>query len=207
MADDISSTDFDFEVGRLDDLVSQQAWKLDHQLHVQFYKHAELDSFASEKAGRKIFVEKVYVRILTPANRLNVIEREATPDDRQRFRNKFVAFVERGEQLVNGSPLGELPTISQAQVMELRALKIDTIEQLAGLPDTTAQLLGTGGQELKQRAIRYLDQRGDNATLSEANRALGERVKELERLVQANLAASTPKTDIKVSATTVAPPA
>jgi len=135
--------------------------KLDAQLHVTFYKHAELNSFQSRSVaeggqGRKIFEEQVYIRILAPANRLNVIERRATVEDRQRFSRQFQHFVKTGEILQNGTPLDQLPSLGAAQVLELKALKVDTVEQLAGMADTTLQLLGTGGQDLKQRAIRFL---------------------------------------------------
>lgn len=200
----ISSTDFEFEAGRLNDLASQQAWKLDSALHVQFYKHAELNSFASEKEGRKKYDEHVYIRILSPANRLNVIERRATDEDRQRFSRQFKAFVERGEQLLSGTLLTELPGMSPGQVLEYKALKVETVEQLAGMSDGTAQLLGTGGVEMKQRAIRFLDERQSSVKLSESNRELRDRIAELERLVADRLKAPDTETKIAVSATAAA---
>jgi hypothetical protein len=172
VSDNVTFTDFDFEADRMHEMAAGQGHKLDAQLHVQFYKHAELDSFQTQAQGRKIFNEHVYIRILAPANRLNVIERRATDEDRARFRNQFVAFVRGGEQLATGTPLTELPTISAAQVLELKALKVDTIEQLAGMADTTAQLLGTGGVELKARATRYLDRAANAEELSAEVREL-----------------------------------
>lgn len=188
---DITSTDFDFEEDRLREMVSGQSQKLDNQLNVQFYKHAELNSFETAKQGRKIFEEHVYIRILMPANRLNVIERRATDEDRARFRRQFVYFVEKGENLQSGTPLDQLATISAAQVLELKALKVDTIEQLAGIPDTTAQLMGTGGTELKQRAIKFLDRTRNSEELSDEVRALKAKLDE----AMAAISKLTPKTD------------
>lgn len=184
----ISSTDFEFEEDRLREMVQEQNHKLDSALHVQFYKHAELNSFETQKQGRKIFEEHVYVRILMPANRLNIIERRATEEDRKRFRRQFVAFVEKGESLQLGTPLDQLPSISASQVLELKALKIDTVEQLAGMADATAQLLGTGGQELKQRAVKFLDRASNAETLSAEVKALREELAAL----RAQAAATAP---------------
>lgn len=202
MEDDlISSTDFDFEAGRLMDLSSQQAWKLDSSLNVQFYKHAELNTFESKQAGRKIFDEHVYIRILTPANRLNVIERRATDEDRQRFARQFRAFMERGEQLMSGTPLSELPGMSPGRILEFNALKVETVEQLAGMPDSTVQLLGTGGSTLKQLAVRFLDERANSKELSAENREMRARISELEKLVKDRLGAPADGPKIAVSDT------
>jgi len=201
MEDDlISSTDFDFEAGRLTELASQQAWKLDAGLNVQFYKHAELNTWRSQQEGRKVFDEHVYIRILTPANRLNVIERRATDEDRQRFNRQFRAFVERGEQLLSGTPLSEMPGMSQGRVLEFAALKVTTVEQLAGMPDSTVQLLGTGGTTMKQQAVRFLDERANSKELSAENREMRARIAELEKLVHDRLNAPATGGDIKVTA-------
>jgi len=169
---DTSYTDFDFESARLEELSSQQAHGLDNQLHVQFYKHAELNSFRTREEGRKIFEECVYVRILSPANRLLIIERRVTDEDKLRFSKQYGQFLEKGESLQVGTPLSEFPGLSPAQVLEMRHLKVETVEQLAGIPDTTAQLLGTGGTDLKMRAIKYLARSANSEQLSEQVRDL-----------------------------------
>lgn len=169
---EMSFSDFDFEDARLNQLASQQVNSLDNQLYVQFYRHAELDSFRTREEGRKIFNEYIYTRILIPANRLNIIERRTTDEDKLRFARQYTQFLDKGEQLQVGTPLDQLQNLSAAQVLELRHLKVETVEQLAGLPDTTAQMLGTGGQELKQRAIRFLDRTGNAEVLSDKVRSL-----------------------------------
>ena len=170
----MSFTDFDFEEDKLRELVKKGSNALDGHLKVVFYKHAEQDAFQSREQGRKIFQEFVYVRILMPANRLSEIERRATEEDKARFPRQYAAFLANADQLSVGTPLKELPTITPVQVMELNALKVDTIEQLANMPDYTAQVLGTGGLELKKRARVFLD-RTTNAE------AQGEQIRELQR--------------------------
>lgn len=198
MDDLLSASDFELEAERLLDLATAPARKLDTQLNVQFYKHAELNSAKSHAEGRKIFDEHVYVRIMAPANRLNVIERRATEDDKTRFARQYSAFLSGLEQLASGTPLSELPTLTAAQVLELRALKVQTVEQLATIPDSTVGILGVGGQELKQRAIRYLDSRADVTKLSDENRALREQL----AAVMAKIGMTQGDDKVKVDVTT-----
>lgn len=203
MSELISSSDFDFEADRLNALSSQQAQSLDSQLYVQFYRHAELNSFQTREQGRKIFDECVYVRILIPANRLNIIERRATDEDKLRFSRQYGQFLDKGETLQVGTPLSELPGMSAAQVLEMRHLKVETVEQLAGIPDTTAQLLGIGGQELKQRAQKFLDRHANSEHLSEEVRELRSQLAVL--MAERGAKVSEADTSVKVSATAVAP--
>jgi hypothetical protein len=195
-------SDFAFEEDRLRDMVRGDTNKLDAQLHVQFYKRAELNCFRTEKEGRKIFDEFVYIRILMPANRLNEIDRRATDEDKLRFKRQFKAFVEKGEVLQIGTPLDQMPNISAAQVLELKYLHIETVEQLAGIPDSTVSTLGTGGQTLKQTARALLDRTADSVKLSEENRDLRKQLDE----VLVRIAALEPMaTSVKTTTTVVAP--
>ena len=194
---EMSFTDFEFEEEKLRELTKKGANALDHQLKVQFYKHAEQDAFRSKEEGRKVFNEYVYIRILMPANRLSEIERRATEEDKLRFPRQYAAFLAGAEQLSSGTPLKELPTISPVQVMELKALKVDTIEQLAGMPDHTAQVLGTGGLDLKKRAQVYLAR-------FTANDVLATQVQELQAQLNALMAERAAQTtaapEVKVTA-------
>jgi nucleotidyltransferase/DNA polymerase involved in DNA repair len=198
----ISATDFDFEADKMRQMASGLTQNLDSQLHVTFYRHAELNSWRTKEEGRKIFEEHLYIRILAPANRLNVIERKASDEDRARFQKQFLSFVEKGESLQQGTPLDQLPTISPSQVLELKALKVDTVEQLAGMADTTVQLLGTGGQELKQRANRFLTRAASNETLSEQVRELQA---QLAQLMRERMQEAAPTADLKVTTTAQTP--
>lgn len=196
-----SITDFELEADRLGDLATQQTFRLDNQLHVQFYKHAELNSYRTREEGRKIFDEFVYVRIMAPANRLNVIERRASPEDIKRFAKQYAAFERGEEQLASGTPLSELTSLTSAQVAELKSLRVDTVEQLAKLSDNTAQVLGTGGPELKLRAQRFLA-RQTNA--DEQISRIAELEKQLAELLAERQASQAEKKDaVRVGATTV----
>lgn len=187
--EDISVTDFIFEEQELHKLARNGARALDNQLHVQFYKHAELNSFRSQAEGRKIFEDHVYIRIIAPANRQSVIERRATDEDKERFPIHYSRFLQGQEQLAIGTPLAELYGLTPSQVLELKALKVETVEQLANLPDTTVQLLGIGGQELKRRASAWLARASGTDALAAQNVQLQAEVAELKKLIQERLLA------------------
>lgn len=199
---EISVSDFDFEEQRLTALSSQQTQSLDAQLYVQFFKHAELNSFKTREQGRKIFEECIYIRILIPANRLNIIERKATDEDKIRFARSYTQFLDKGESLQIGTLLDQLPGLSASQVLELKHLKVETVEQLAGVPDTTAQLLGTGGQELKLRARKFLDRSANSEQLSETVRTLQGQL----AVLMAERAKEVPQADTSVKITPGASP-
>jgi len=196
--DHLPVTDFQDEEQRMLDIATQKAYAQDATLHVRFYKRAVLNAFRTREEGRKIFDDKVYVEIIAPANRLNVIDREATDEDKVRFSRALAAFFAQQDQLVSGTPLSELPTLTPGQVAELNALKVFTVEQLSNVADTTVQLLGTGGQELKQRAIRFLAKTDDNATLRTDVNSLREQL-EIER--RARLAAEAQAAELSTKIT------
>lgn len=201
----ISFTDFELEESRAIELATLPSRKQDNQLNVQFYKHAELNAAESRKQGRKIFDDYVYVRIIAPADRLKVIERRASEEDKQRFAPQYRKFFQGQAQLSSGTPLSELSTITPSQVLELQALHVETVEQLAGMPDTTAQLMGMGGLELKRRAQKFLDLAADKTTQGEQIRELQAKLDALlkERQVQAEAEATAVPT-VKVTDNTAA---
>lgn len=192
-------TDFQLEHDKLVHIAQQPMYKMDDQLHVRFYKHAELDSFQSKAEGRKIFVEKEYIRIVAPANRLSEIDREASDGDKLRFARQYTAFKQNLEQLTIGTPVSELHGVGPAQVLELKALKVDTIEQLATMPDHTVQLLGLGGLTLKTKAQAYLNRTKSNEVLASQNTAMVAEIAELKKLILDRAAADQATKDAKPS--------
>ncbi|MBB3772026.1 hypothetical protein FHS55_002635 [Angulomicrobium tetraedrale] len=127
---------------------------------------AEHDPAASKREGRPIYrdVEIVEVRIAGDRNfapvfhahqmwkRVDGVEytyAERWPEQYRRFKDDLV-------QTAEGTPLEELPFLTNAKRSELRALKIYTAEALAGLEGRNLKTLGLGGTELKLQAQTYL---------------------------------------------------
>lgn len=143
-------------------------------LVVPFFKNvANQDDIASKKAGRPIFkdMEVVEIRIagdrnfspIFPAHSMwkRINGEEITYA--QRFSAAYERFAAGREQVAEGTPLSELPFLTEAKRAELRALKVYTAEALAALDGKNLTNLGGQGREMKNQAIAYLDKSGGTA--------------------------------------------
>jgi hypothetical protein len=154
----------------------------DDKLLVQFYSHAHHNQSKSAEAGRPIFEQVDYVRIMQPGNKDSIIERPARDTDKQRFRRQYEFYKTHKDGVeVEGTPLTEWPGITRAQAEELKYFNVLTVEQLVGMSDSNAQKI-MGVNLLRQRAKAYLEA----AEIESAAEALQERdnkIKELEGVI------------------------
>ncbi|MDZ7906523.1 MAG: hypothetical protein U5N55_12685 [Cypionkella sp.] len=138
-----------------------------------FYTIAKQDFAASKEAGRPIYkdVEVVEVRIagdrnytlVAPAHSmwLRVDGEERTYADR--WPDAYARFKAGAAQIATGTPLSELPFLSEAKRAELRGVKVYTAEALASLDGKNLTALGTTGRQMKNQAQAYLDAAGSTA--------------------------------------------
>jgi len=124
----------------------------DKTLYVHFYSDAIPNEEASTKEGRLICREVDFVMIMTPGDKLSIIRRPIQPRDLQRFGDRYDAFKKgRAQEAASGTPLHTVSWLSKSQVKELEFLGCHTLENLAGMPDSTTQKF-MAVQGLKQRA-------------------------------------------------------
>lgn len=152
--------------------------------------------FLSQQAGRPIFEDREFVKIIIAGDKHNEVYREATENDKDRFHEVYARF-KRGlsdrEQIV-GTPLKEWTRLKPSQVRELESLNIYTVEQLSSLSDTIKQNLGMGAHDLVAAAKGFLEAAKDSSAASsyaaENERlkaeiaALSEQVKELGSILR-----------------------
>jgi hypothetical protein len=74
----------------------------------------------------------------------------------ERFSRQYRQFKEHAAQTKTGTPLAQVPFLTEARRAELRALNLYTAEQLAVIDGQELKNLGPGGRELKNRAIEYI---------------------------------------------------
>jgi len=155
----------------------------DRSLHVEFYMEAVHQAFESEKAGMPKYKDIPFIRIRTPGVTGNTIERPVkmqsdgvAPSDPQRFPRQWDAFQNQREQAHDGLPVEQWAVLTKSQVLELKASRLFTVEQVAGLPDSSLNLLGLNGRRLRDMAKALLDQGEKNAAVS-AITAENERLK------------------------------
>ncbi len=124
---------------------------------VIFYNRATHNPAKSAAAGRPIFTDVVFVRIHQPGERLNVIDRPATDDDRRRFPMQWQQFTQQKQQTPEGTPVDLLYPEQPAIAAMLRASHVHTIEHLANLSANAIENLGMGAQTHVNNARRYIE--------------------------------------------------
>lgn len=140
-----------------DDFQKSRQRELDKNLLVKFYYHPLENKALSEREGRPIFEDRVYIDIRTPGER-DAIRRPASSADIARFQEHYDAFMRRTEQPEEtGTLLSEWPLITRSQVEELAFFNCKTVEHLANMADSAAQNF-RGIQSLKQRAKHWLEE-------------------------------------------------
>tara|TARA_R110000744_G_scaffold244685_2_gene361514 strand:- start:2691 stop:3299 length:609 start_codon:yes stop_codon:yes gene_type:complete len=142
----------------------------DETLVVKFYTFARHSLPKSKEAGRPIYEDVPYIKIMSPGNRDSVVERPAREADKHRFPQHWRNFQAReNQEVVEGTPLSEWPAIQVSQVEELKFMHVLTLEQLVAMSDVNAQNI-RGVYALKEKAQKYLD----NAKEGLASEALAE---------------------------------
>ena len=129
---------------------------------VEFYNHAQLMEFESEKEGRPIYKDIPFISIDFPGDKTKRVCRPVkmeatatTPSDLQRFPRQWDAFKNQMEQVTTGTPITEWAPLSKSEALELKGMKINTVELLASLPDTALNFFGA--RELRNKAKNWLD--------------------------------------------------
>ncbi|WP_052119966.1 hypothetical protein [Inquilinus limosus] len=128
---------------------------------------------ASEAAGRPVHDKVLFGGVTNPNSRdeaTRIIERHKPDgsiwhdgDWSQRFADHIEQFKRTGEAEAVGTPLRSWPAMDARQAADLAALRIYTIEDLAGLSDTGLGRIGMGARELQAKAKAFLAAAKDSA--------------------------------------------
>ena len=163
----------------------------DGGLAVKFFTKPVEHKSKSREAGRPIFEDREYISIRFPGDSKRELcapahERHLNPNTKEettyamRFNSIYQAFKDGLDGFVEGTPISELPFLTESRRSELRALSIFTAEQLVAMSST--KKLGMGGGELVEKAKAYLEQASGSVEMD----AMRARIAELEAMVQGN---------------------
>jgi len=153
-------------------------------LFVTFFTEAIEFKAESEKAGRPIFKDVPFVRIIVPGDVNNIIERKATKEDELKFPRAWARYKAEEAEAHDGMPLEQWPQITRSLLKELKYFEVHTVEQLAGLSDSQVSKLGMGFMDYRNKAKAFLAAAAGTAD-STAQAAETERLRtELEDLKQ-----------------------
>lgn len=127
----------------------------DKKLFVVFYRDAIQNHSKTVEAGRPIFDDVHMIRIHTPGSRDTLVS-VADYGYQQRFARQWAQYEKGIEQTTSGTPLSAVPWLTGAQVAELLAVNIKSVEQLAGMADNVASKF-MNHHELKRQAANFLE--------------------------------------------------
>ncbi len=149
----------------------------DAGLYVEFYIESIEDEEASVEAGRPIYVDREFIKIIPVGDKNTVIcrpvrhkEEGGVPPDTIRWAAKYEAFKRTGEVVNEGTPLEQWPILKKSQVMTMKAANVHTVEQLAAVSDANLSNLGMGARELQQKAISFLAAAKDGSGLEKLHK-------------------------------------
>lgn len=122
-----------------------------------------VNEYQTELQGKTIYDHVFQVMLEFPGNNtFNSIHR-FKPDEAkhsqwpQRFPRQWEAFKDQREQVSDGTPIELWPPIDKRRVLELKASKVHTVEQIAALTDMTGPNIGMEWRKLRDLAIAYLE--------------------------------------------------
>jgi hypothetical protein len=157
----------------------------DSRLAVQFYKKSVKQDIASAEAGRPIFKEFDFVRIMIPGDNLTEIDTYAQESHKARFPRQWMHYqnqVANHEDII-GTPLDQWPQVTRSQADELRGLKFHTVESIADCSDQQLQRIGMvagmSPHNFRLKAKAFLNLANDSAEVAQ-------REAELQALRQEN---------------------
>jgi len=155
----------------------------DARLWIKFEHRPMQNPDKSAEAGRPIFDEVEWIKIMVPGER-DEVERPATEMDKARFAKQYAHWKATGAVATEGTPLETWPVVTRAQVEELKFFKINTVEALANVPDVIgAKFMGIQG--LKQKAQNYLAAAAGDAPAQKLQAELEKRDAEIATLQKA----------------------
>ena len=172
---------------------------------VEFKQVAVHDTKRSLELGYRVTKDVDYAHVMQPGSRdvlvikaqdwLDQIKNKVLTDAHDAFPqewvnqyfSKFDAWKAGQEAPVNGTHVREWPQLSPAQVQNLIALHVVTVEDVANMTEEALGRFGMGGRDIREQAREWLAKRelaagavAENAVLKEQLAALTARLEELE---------------------------
>jgi len=143
----------------------------DRGLYVEFRSEAVKQNFDSEQAGRPIFKNVDYIKIMFPGDSTKTVDRpvkmvsdESGPSDIERFPAQWQRYKSETEQVLDGTPITEWAPLTKADALMLKGAGIHTVEALAAVSDANLDNIGLGMRQYRDKAMVMLDAaKGDEA--------------------------------------------
>lgn len=145
------------------------------------------DPSETERAGRPVYKDTVFVKICVPGDRNSVVLQPATETHKRRFPRAWAAYERCEHESREGTPLEQWPAMSRSMALTLRGLNVHTVEALAEVHDGHLDMLGWDAREWRAKARAYLAVAKDTAEAQKIS-AENESLKEMITKMQAEIA-------------------
>lgn len=155
----------------------------DDKLYVVFYNHYTLNDLKTAEEGRPVHDDAVFIRIVTPGDRDNIIDRMMRPEDKFRFPKQFERFKAGEAEIGSGTRLEEWTMMPRSMVEDLRYFGFRTVEHVAEAHDAIMSKT-PGLREWQARAKAFLKAAGDTAAVSKAEAERAALQNQIETLQQ-----------------------
>lgn len=171
---------------------------------LRVWKDAAQNNYLSEKHGRPIYDEAVFVEVISPGSAgsspVFEVKRTFAPEMEQAnplFGSKYAEFkdfidtfekAETADNSLTGTPLREWPAIGRTLEATLRASSVFSVEALANLPDEKLGVVGPDGREWREKAKAWLEAASDASVVTRyaaENLQLREQLEETKATVSA----------------------
>lgn len=148
----------------------------DRMLIPEFFVGKKLMGFLSEKAGRPVYEDREFVRIMIKGQDKQIHVEEVKESHKQRFPIAYHAFLQKKPVPVVGTPIEMMPGVGPSMAHHLKGLNLRAIEDLASVTDeNTLQRIGMGARDLVRQAKAWIEKSTGQAI------ALAEEKSRLER--------------------------
>lgn len=160
---------------------------IESNVYATFYTDAILMGYKSEVAGKPVYEDVPFIKIIIPGDKNNIIDRKAKDADKIKYKAAWDAYQKaEGGNGLNGTPIEQWTQISKSQIKEAKYYEVHTIEHMAGLTDAHVQKLGMGFGDLRRKAKAYLGlvevdlQAQENAKLRDMMASLQSQIESLK---------------------------
>jgi hypothetical protein len=180
--------------------------------YIRFEWGKAQNNYRSEKAGHPVFDDVLFGYVSSPGQKKSTVayelirkdaegkERRISAHAWEKYGNQIETFLSKGGGGNIGTPIDNLPEVSQNQKDHLKSLNVHTIEALASLSDAGLSNIGMGARDLQARAVYYVnhsknkaseEERKKLSSLEDENKTLKERLDALEAIVREKSNVST----------------
>jgi hypothetical protein len=151
---------------------------------VIFHYRPKYHEAKSKEAGEPVYVQRVFIKKITPGDTLLAYDQPATQRDIEEFPDEYEAFMQKRAVQQTGIPLEKWDGLTEEQIPAFKALNIYTVEHLASLPDSAGAKI-FGFVRIRKKAQEFLEARSKTGATEEMRLALADRDAKLNAQAEA----------------------